>query len=32
MFEDSLEMRLFIQCNGDVHEIMNDIENNMDKY
>ena len=32
MFEDSLEMRLFIQCNGDVHEIMNDIEKNTDKY
>ena len=32
MFEDSLEMCLFIQYNGDVHEIMNDIGKNMDKY
>lgn len=26
MYEDMLEISLFIQCNGDVHEIMNDIE------
>ena len=26
IYEDSLEMRLFIQCNGDVHEILNDIK------
>ena len=32
ILEDSLEMRLFIQCNGDVHEIMTDIEKNMGKY
>ena len=26
MYEDMLEMRLFIQCNGDVHEILNDMK------
>ena len=30
MYEDSLEMHLFIQCNGDLHEILNDIKKGTD--
>ena len=26
MLEDHLEMRLFLQCNGDLHELMSDIQ------
>ena len=26
MLEDALEMRLFLQCNGDLHELMSDIQ------
>ena len=28
MYEDHIEFRLFMQCNGDVQEIMRDIEKN----
>ena len=30
IYENSLEMRLFIQCNGGVHEILNDIKKGTD--
>ena len=30
MLEDALEMRLFLQCNGDLHELMRDIQKYID--
>ena len=30
MLEDHLEMRLFLQCNGDLHELMSNIQKNVE--
>ena len=31
MLEDNLEMRLFLQCNSDLHEIMSDIQKHVEE-